>query len=152
MKCEAILINRGIAKYFKKAKFDESKVTIKKFRQTDEYYIPAGTQFLQLEKRIRTRPLWILDEMTHKALGWSFDYKITEEKGKKFVTGAIIISEKSDPTTKFKLNVLSKTSFWEMLAKKLKLNFMSMIIYMGAGYGLFRFAEYAFRIIFLKEG
>jgi len=162
MKCQVLLINRGRSKYYKRASYNETRVKVGK----REFYIPDQTKSLELEKMLGTTPLWVVDELTSCVLGWDYGdfnfkeieqnnkktYVLTHDKDKnKIIKPSIIISQKSDPLTRFKLNTLAKTSFWEMLSKKLKLSMISMLVYMGAGYGLFRFAEYVVRIIFLKQ-
>lgn len=145
MKCEAIVINRGRAKYYKRASFNETQVTIRKGLKKDNYFIPDGSKFIELEKFIGSKPLWVVDEMTHKALTWTFDKKTGKNKS------CLVISSKSDPQSKFKLNVLTKASFWESLAKRLKVGFIATIIYLCAGGGIFLIGLYALKLIFLKE-
>jgi hypothetical protein len=152
MKCEVLLINRGRAKLYKKAKFETSTITVKTaflglISTGDKtFYIPDGSKFLDNEKLIGTKALWVVDEVTSKALSWVF-----EEDKKDILKSVLRISDKSDPTTKFKLNVLSKTSFWEMLAKKLKMGLMLTFIYLAAGAGIGLFLLYLIKVIFLKE-
>ena len=145
MRCQVLLINRGRVKLFKKANYGTSTIEAKVgLRTYKKYRIPQNSKFLELEKRIGTIPLFIVDELTHNALSWSYVEETNNKSG-------ILISQKDDPTTEFKLNVLAKTSFWEMLSKKLKMGLTLTLIYLSAGAGIGLMLLYVIKIIFLKE-
>lgn len=171
MKCWVLWIERDRAKLYKKAQYQSNAGLVKSsFRGQLGFTIPDKAKPITLElRRNKTVELWHVDGRTGIALSLEeaepdHEEPLTIQKPsqKEPVTvqvpiykkkaGVIGIYPVSDPSTFVKLNVLTKATFYEAIMKKLKLTLLSTLIYMGAGYGLFRFAEYAIRIVFLKEG
>ena len=165
MKCWVLLINRKRGKLIKKAEYNATAGIFKRglFKGDEGFYIPDNAVPIEVEyKRNRTIPLWHVNELTGCVLSVEhIPEQLPEKEGdqnetekpkdkvtslkpieyerKKGYGGQILICERSDPETKLKLNVLIKQAFWEMLAKQLKMKLLTTLIYLGAGYGLFRF-------------
>lgn len=175
MKCEIMVVNRGRTRHFKNCEMSDATIEIKKalFKKAEVYHIPDKSKYLELEKRMGTKPLWIVDELTHTALSWNYAEfeQVTEEvlagnekvktkrlnpKQIKFdkegkIKPSIFISQNSDPLTGFKLTTLTKVSFWEALAKRLKMGLLLTLIYLSAGGGITLVLLELISVIFLKK-
>jgi hypothetical protein len=166
MKCEVLLLNRGRAKGYKKGHYEaltgECKLGF--LRPSYKFYIPDNARPIELEYSKRrvsaTIPLWLVNEKTGVALSYTQrivtktedtpEDKLAKEQGltvKHELIDIIEIEEVSDADIHTKLNLLTKKEFWEMVAERLKLGLIMTLIYMGSGYGFFRFAEYLFTIM-----
>jgi len=173
-KCHVLWITNKYATLYTRAQYNVScgKVSYG-IGKTLGFFIPEGCQPINVRLKFGgTRPLFVVDGKQSTALMFTNSTQI-----KKYITKTIYVERDgkrieqivkipeyeiqgntiqlfpfSDETVAFKLNLLAKREFYEMLAKQMKLSLTTMLIYFGAGYGLFRFAEYAVRIIFLQEG
>lgn len=158
MKCKVIYVDRGKA-LLKNGKYENTigEFSPRLFAKTIPFYIPEKFRNITLENTglffSSIKPFFIIDAKSSTVLNYiqNPDELIKDIKGN-LVECGINLTAEFDPTIALKLKVLIKTSFWEMLAKHLKLGLLTTLIYLGAGYGLFRFAEYAIRIMFLKQG
>jgi hypothetical protein len=157
MKCWVLLVNRGRGRLFKKGgSYSASDGVVKDFlrRERFRFYISDTVSPIELDlssatAKNRTIPLFVVNELTSVASGVRNEKTKTPDKKE---TISVHLIEKSDPDIHTKLNLLIKRSFFEALARKLKLRAVDMIIYMGAGYGLLRFIEYVVRIVVLHQG
>lgn len=166
MKCEVLLLNRGRAKGYKKGHYEALTGECKQgfLKPSYKFYIPDNARPIELEYSKRgisgTIPLWLVNEKTGVALSYiqreiiktedTSDDKLAKEQGltvKHKLTDIIEIKEVSDADIHTKLNLLTKKEFWEMVAERLKLGLIMTLIYMGAGYGFFRFGEYLITIM-----
>lgn len=168
MKCQVLWLDRARAKLFKKASYDACAGKIKRgFRESVNFYIPDKAIPLELEGRITTKVLWIVNAKTGTALSLTFTLPQEEEseekhrqprlvkegeiKEEKKALETLSIVEKTDVDAHIKLNLLSKKEFWKQVAEKIKLSLVETLIYLGAGYGFLRLAEYIVTAIFFKK-
>lgn len=148
MKCECLIINRGRAERAK-GKYESLTGSYKTgiFGKTINYYIPDNAKPIEIVKGKRTIPLWIVNAKTGVAL--TLTSGIIKDKLIDTID-TICLNEITDADVHTKLNLLTKRSFWEMVAEKLQIGIFTTILYLGAGYGLFRFAEYFLVLVFKK--
>jgi hypothetical protein len=164
-KCKCIYVDRGKA-LIRSGKFS---VTIGEFKtglfsKPIPFYIPENFRNITLEQSgllfsKDVMPLFVIDAKSYMVLNYiqnPEDVKgkplsYIDKEGKEQIIGINLIAQ-NDPTLAVKLKVLIKTSFWEMLAKHLKMGLAMTLIYMASGYGLLRLIEYIIRIIVLKQG
>lgn len=158
MKCRGLYVDRGQGILFK-GNYD---VTIGTFRtgflgtKEETFYIPEDFRNIVIKKG--AFPFFVVDAKSRMVLNYvqnpedleGMPIKYKDKDGNEQVIG-INLTAKTDLTTALKLKVLIKTSFWEMLAKKLKIGLLTTLIYLGAGYGLFRFLEVLMSILFLHH-
>lgn len=164
MRCKCIYIDRGKA-IIRTGKYDVTIGEFKRnmFSKSTPFYIPEHFRNITLEQSAfigsSIMPLFIIDAKSFMVLNYiqnPLDIKrqqiqFKDEKGIEQTVGINLTAE-SDPTVGIKLKVLIKTSFWEMLAKNLKMGLALTVIYLAAGYGILRFVEYAIRMIVLQQG
>lgn len=174
MKCNVLLIENKHSTLYKNA---QHKITCGVFKKglmkNEGFYIPENCRPLLFHSFLKTVPLYVVDAKTSTALMFSESTEIEKYVNNIIIgedeTGAIIRQKIKTPQYKingntiqlfpfsdalvgFKLNLLAKKEFYEMIGKQLQLGLMKTLIYMGAGYGLFRFAEYVVRLVILKQG
>ena len=151
MKCWVLWLNRNRAKFHKKASYEASIGKVhKKFRENVGFFIPEESIPIEVEKRMGTIPLWIVNAKTGMALGMEFktEGNPTSLKLEDNSKDVISMKEKTDVDAHTKLNLLSKKEFWKQVAEKIKLSKMETVIYLCAGYGLIRMIEYFLMLVF----
>lgn len=156
-RCWVLLVNRGIAKMYKKrCSFESSSGVVKNvFRQViHTFTIADNVKPLTLDlstptAKNRTVPLFIVNEQSGQGIGQTTSEKVKTKTG---VALEVQLIEKDNPNVQIVLSTLTKRAFWDSLIKRLKVNLKDIIVFMFCGYGLFRFIEYIVRIVVLRQG
>lgn len=144
MKCWVLVVNRNRAKLIKRASYEANLGNFRAgIREKKNFRIPDDSIPFEVEKGMGSIPLWIVNEKTLCALTvrpkeTKEGYKLQESE----VQEVIEVIEKTDTDAHTKLNLLIKREFWKQVALKIKLSLLETIIYLCAGYGILRFAEY----------
>lgn len=160
MRCICLYVDRGKA-ILKKGKYEVTVGEFKKglFSKPTPFYIPEKFKNVILETHgiinSNVLPFFVIDAKSSMVLNYvqnPDDAYYPNKDGKMIkMSFGINLTAEHDPTIAVKLKVLIKTSFWEMLAKRLKMGLLVTLIYLGAGYGLLRFIEYLVTIMFLHH-
>jgi hypothetical protein len=169
MKCWVLWLERNFGNLYKKGRYEGSSGLVKMglFKGQTGFTIPDKAVPIMVQQRRKTIPLWIVDGRTCIALGVD-EAEVDHEEAHTVKTakgenktvqipvyqkkkGSIAIYPVSDPTTFVKMRILTKTSFYEALMKRLKIGLIATIIYLCAGGGLFLLGLYLIKVIFLKE-
>lgn len=128
-KCVVLLINRNHAKMYKGGRYGTLTGNVGfwrfvKFRfAIGENIKPLDLNKSSFFKKNRSLPLFVVNDLTKQALN-------------------VDLIEKVDPDLSTKLNLLCKQSFWAAFGEKLKLSLGTTVIYLLAGFALFRFIEF----------
>lgn len=159
MKCQTLLIDKGRAKLYGKAEYDANVGKIKRgFRKDDlTFYIPDKCLPIPLQKKRGQTPLFVVNRATLNALTLTYiprkKLKLKTQNNPSSLSienDALFLIEETDTDQEIKLNLLTKKPFWEQVAEKLSLGKIQTLIYLFAGYGGLRLAEFIIQYVFTQ--
>jgi len=157
-KCYCLVLDRNHAELHKKASWESTIIKVNRgFRKEPlSGFIPDTAKPLELHKRHGSIPLWVVNRKSLKALTLKEASKaVLKLKGnptsKVSSIVGLTLTDKTDIDADTKLNLLTKKAFWDRVAEKLKMTKMDMLIWLCAGYGILRLAEFAIMYMFTGE-